>query len=105
MWIGLSSRWQICSTVVGKVFRPYDGTRSAQFWTTEELEVRLTQYETRESTGRKHTLMNTMHLPARPQTVTLDGAAVTDFQWDETASTATVDVPACGKEPRTLVCE
>jgi alpha-glucosidase (family GH31 glycosyl hydrolase) len=44
----------------------------------------------------------TIHLPARPQTVTLDGAAVTDYQWDDAVSAATIRIPACGKAPRTL---
>jgi alpha-glucosidase (family GH31 glycosyl hydrolase) len=44
----------------------------------------------------------TIHLPAHPKTVTLDGAAVTDYQWNETASTATIKIPACGKAPRVL---
>ena len=47
----------------------------------------------------------TIHLPARPQTVTLDGAAVADSQWSETVSAATIKIPACGKAPRILVCE
>jgi len=47
----------------------------------------------------------TIHLPVRPQTVTLDGAAVADYRWSEAASAATVKVPACGKAPRVLVCE
>jgi len=44
----------------------------------------------------------TIHLPARPQTVTLDGAAVTDYQWGETASAAVIKIPGCGKSPRVL---
>jgi len=44
----------------------------------------------------------TVHLPGRPEKVTLDGAAVTDVSWDETASAATVKIPACGKTPRVL---
>jgi uncharacterized protein DUF5110 len=44
-------------------------------------------------------------LQAPPQTVTLDGVAVTHYQWDETASIVTVDIPACGNAPRVLVCE
>ena len=44
----------------------------------------------------------TIRLPARPQTVTLDGAAVTDCVWNAPASTVTVLIPACGKAPRIL---
>jgi alpha-glucosidase (family GH31 glycosyl hydrolase) len=47
----------------------------------------------------------TIHLPARPQTVTLDGVAVADWQWSDTASAATIKIPACGKAPRILICE
>ena len=43
-----------------------------------------------------------IHLPARPQTVTLDGVAVTDFNGTKRASTAIVKIPACGAAPRTL---
>jgi len=48
----------------------------------------------------------TIHLPARPQTVTLDGAAVADYQWSQADSTAIVKIPACGKTPRglTITC-
>ena len=44
----------------------------------------------------------TIHLPARPQTVKLDGEPVTDFPWSEAKSTATIKIPACGKTPRVL---
>ncbi len=47
----------------------------------------------------------TIHLPAKPNAVTLDGTAVTDFQWDDTTSSAVVKIPGCGKTARTLVCE
>jgi len=47
----------------------------------------------------------TIHLPARPQNVTLDGAAVTDYQWEASAATVTVKIPACGKTPRVLTLE
>ena len=47
----------------------------------------------------------TIHLPARPGTVTLDGAAVTDYRWNKTSSTATINIPACGKTTRTLICQ
>ena len=48
----------------------------------------------------------TIHLPARPQTVTLDGAKVTDYHWSQADSTAIVKFPACGKTPRvlTVIC-
>ncbi len=46
-----------------------------------------------------------MHLPARPATVTLDGAPVTDWEWCDVTSAATIKIPACGKTARTLVCE
>lgn len=44
----------------------------------------------------------TIHLPARPKTVALDGTAVTDFEWNEARSAATVKIPECGKAPRVL---
>ena len=44
----------------------------------------------------------TIRLPARPQSVKLDAAPVTDFQWSEATSTATIKIPACGKIPRVL---
>ena len=44
----------------------------------------------------------TIHLPARSKTVKLDAAPLTDTQWNETASTATVKIPACGKKSRVL---
>ena len=47
----------------------------------------------------------TIHLPARPKTVTLDGAAVADYQWNDTGSAATIKIPACASAPRVLVCE
>ena len=47
----------------------------------------------------------TIHLPTRPQTVTIDGTAVTDYQWNDTASVAIIKIPACGKAARTVVCE
>jgi len=46
-----------------------------------------------------------IRLPAKPATMTLDGAAVADFVWDETAKVATVRIPNCGAIPRTLVAE
>jgi alpha-glucosidase (family GH31 glycosyl hydrolase) len=47
----------------------------------------------------------TIRLSARPEKVSLDGVAVSDFQWDETALAAVVKIPACGNVPRVLVCE
>jgi hypothetical protein len=47
----------------------------------------------------------TIHLSARPHTVTLDGVTLTDWQWSDTTSTATIKIPACGKIAKTLVCE
>lgn len=47
----------------------------------------------------------TIHLPAQPQTVTIDGVSVAEWQWIATASTATIQIPACGKSARVLVCE
>lgn len=44
----------------------------------------------------------TIHLPGRPHTVTLDGADVTDWQWNETASAAIVKIPACGNAPHVV---
>ena len=44
----------------------------------------------------------TIHLSARPHTVTLDGVTLTDWQWSDTASTATIKIPACGKAPRVV---
>lgn len=43
-----------------------------------------------------------VRLPERPQTVRLDSAPVTEFNWDERGSTASVKIPACGAAPRTL---
>lgn len=45
----------------------------------------------------------TIHLPARPKKVTLDGTDVTDFQWNETVSSAVVKIPGCGKAARVVV--
>jgi len=47
----------------------------------------------------------TIHLPARPQKVTLDGAALAAPVWSDADSTVTVKIPACGNEPRVLACE
>ena len=47
----------------------------------------------------------TIHLPKRPQTVTLDGQAVADCSWNAADSTATIKIPACGKTPRVLICK
>lgn len=45
----------------------------------------------------------TVHLTGRPGGMTLDGANVTDWQWDAAASTACVRIPQCGSTPRTLI--
>jgi alpha-glucosidase (family GH31 glycosyl hydrolase) len=47
----------------------------------------------------------TIRMPSRPKSVTLDGVVVTDYQWNDTASAATIKIPACGKTPRVLVCD
>jgi len=47
----------------------------------------------------------TIHLAARPQIVTLDGATITDYQWNDAVSAAIIRIPACGKTPRILLCE
>ena len=46
-----------------------------------------------------------VRLPARPQAVALDGAAVSDFAWDDAAKVATVKLPACGDKPKVLTLE
>ncbi len=43
----------------------------------------------------------TIHLSDRPKTVTLDGAAVVDYQWSPADSTAIIKIPACAN---TLAC-
>lgn len=45
----------------------------------------------------------TIHLSAKPESITLDGAALTETTWDATSSVVTVKIPACGKDPRTLM--
>ena len=47
----------------------------------------------------------TIQLPRRPQSVTLDGAAVKDYLWSDAASTATIKVPACGAAARVVECQ
>jgi alpha-glucosidase (family GH31 glycosyl hydrolase) len=47
----------------------------------------------------------TMHLSARPATVTLDGKPVADYSWDNATSTATIKVPGCGPTARVLLCQ
>jgi alpha-glucosidase len=47
----------------------------------------------------------TLHLPARPNSVTLDGNAITDWQWKDANSAVIVRIPACGKTPRVVACE
>ncbi|MFA7172219.1 MAG: TIM-barrel domain-containing protein [Kiritimatiellia bacterium] len=44
-----------------------------------------------------------IHLPARPKSITLDGAVVTDSTWDTAAGVAEVKISACGKAPRVLM--
>lgn len=44
-----------------------------------------------------------MRLPAQPASITLDGVAVTESTWDAASNVATVKIPECGKEPRTLL--
>ena len=46
-----------------------------------------------------------VHLPARPQSVVLDGVAITDFEWDGAANVASIKIPACGAKPRVLSIE
>lgn len=43
-----------------------------------------------------------VHLPSQPQGVALDGAAVTDFTWDEPTKVAVVRIPGCGEQPRVV---
>lgn len=45
----------------------------------------------------------TIHLAGRPGNITLDGAAVSDWQWDAAARTASVRIPQCGNSRRTLI--
>jgi alpha-glucosidase (family GH31 glycosyl hydrolase) len=47
----------------------------------------------------------TIHLSGRPKTVALDGATVSDYEWDRAASAAIVKIPACGKTPRVLTLD
>jgi alpha-glucosidase len=47
----------------------------------------------------------TIHLPARPGTVTLDGTVVKDCEWNGAISAVVVKIPGCGKGARTVVCE
>jgi len=44
-----------------------------------------------------------IHLPTRPESITLDGTAVTDSTWDSATGVAEVRIPACGKAPRVLL--
>jgi len=46
----------------------------------------------------------TIRLPARPQTVTLDGESLTNTVWNAAAGTLTAALPSCGAKPRVLVC-
>jgi len=47
----------------------------------------------------------TIYLAHRPQSVTLDGAAVHDYRWDSKSSTLTVRIPDCGDKPRIVACK
>ncbi len=47
----------------------------------------------------------TLRLVERPQSITLDGASVTNAVWDAAAGTLTAAIPVCGLKPRVLVCE
>ncbi len=47
----------------------------------------------------------TIHLPARPGTVTLDGTEVKDHPWNDTTATVIVRIPACDDKARVLVCQ
>ena len=47
----------------------------------------------------------TIRMPARPQSITLDGAAVSDSQWNDKTSTVAVKIPACGKPARVVVLQ
>lgn len=49
--------------------------------------------------------MATIYLAGRPQKVTLDGAAVAEYEWNASASTVTIKIPACGSSARVVVCE
>jgi len=46
-----------------------------------------------------------LRLSARPKTVTLDGASLTNTAWDATAGTLTAPIPSCGAKARVLVCQ
>lgn len=46
-----------------------------------------------------------VRLPAKPAAVALDGAAVSEFGWDDAARVATVRITACGDKPRVLTLE
>lgn len=47
----------------------------------------------------------TVHLPGHPKTVTLDGAGVSEYEWNEATSVATIKIPACGELPRVVTFE
>ena len=66
---------------------------------SDDLVIRC--YETSRNATRA-----TIHLPNQPQTVTLDGSAVADYQWSQPDSTAIIKIPACGETPRvlTIIC-
>lgn len=44
-----------------------------------------------------------IHLPTRPESLTLDGTAVTDSTWDAATGVAEARIPACGNAPRILL--
>jgi hypothetical protein len=44
-----------------------------------------------------------IHLPAKADSITLDGAVITNSTWDAASGVATVKIPACGKAPRVLM--
>jgi len=46
-----------------------------------------------------------LRLSARPKTVTLDGASLTNTVWDAAAGTLTAAIPSCGPKARVLVCQ
>ena len=47
----------------------------------------------------------TIHLPAKPETVTLDGKPVTDYRWNDATRTAVIGIPACGDTARVVECK
>jgi alpha-glucosidase len=47
----------------------------------------------------------TIHLPAQPRQVVLDGVVLANCVWNGATATVTVKIPACGQKPRTLICD